>query len=211
MIFGFLGIIGLAGVSMVMILLNQSNQQINNASLAETINNPIPTTPVRALNKQASLKEYTDPSGYRFLYPSTFSVVAELNEADPDLYSSLKIKPPTGTDYISIKVISSNFTKLDDWARANKLSASDIKRIKLADLDAYQAPIQKQIVTAALDTGVAFTLVAVNRDNRDLMNTYDTIIKNFTFYQPADTTREQPQAPAPAEEVSDDSSEEVIE
>lgn len=211
MIFGFLGVVVLAVISTAMIFMNKTNQKIGSASRAETVTNPIPTTPVRAMNKQTALKEYSDPSGYRFLYPSTFSVVAELNEADPDLYSSLKIKPAAGSDYISIKVITSNFTKLDDWARANKLSASDIKRLKLADLEAYQAPIQKQIVTAALDAGVAFTLVMVNSDNRELMNAYDTIIKNFSFYQPAEAPAEKPQEAAPAPEVSDESSEEVIE
>lgn len=160
-----------------------------------------------------ALKEYSDPSGFRFLYPPDLSVVVENNEDDPNVYSSLKLKPSSGIGIIEINVNETNFTKLDDWIKANKISltSSSIKRTKLADLDAYQVPIQSQLVTGAFDQGALFTIVLTEPSNQSLLSSYVKIINNFSFYQPAKTQTDTAVAAPDYSDIVDTETEEVIE
>ena len=164
--------------------------------------------------KTPSLKEYSDPAGFRFLYPSNVSLVSELDEADSNLYSSIRLKPQTEGGYVSLKISGSNFTRIDDWLKANGISKNnpDVEKIKLGDLDAYQATSQKQKVTGALDTGAIITVINTDPEDPVLTKAYNSLLETFAFYQPEGAEVEsQPQA-APSESGGEIiESEEVIE
>ena len=201
-----------SGASIV--ALNQNGKQpISMMPRASTSDATFPVKQQEIPKKTVSLKEYSDPSGFRFLYPSDLNVVVENNSDDPNLYASLKLKPASGVGSININVNASNFNKLEDWLKANKisLSSTNIKRTKLADLDAYQVPLQSMLVTGAFDEGALFTISLTEPSNEALLSSYVKIINNFSFYQP-ETVQDSPQAPAPDNSTAvDTQSEEVIE
>lgn len=201
------------------IAVRQADKPISTASRADSTFLPtIPPVAKKATPKEATLKEYSDPTGFRFLYPSSVSLVSEIDDADSDLYASIKLKPHNGGGYISFKITTSNFTKIDEWLKANGLSknAPGVEKIKLADLDAYQTTIQNQKITGALDTGTIITLINTDPNNSDLSKAYDSVVETFAFYQPEGTDSTEAAAPAntaPAAESSDEivESDEVIE
>ncbi len=169
-------------------------------------------TQLQPTKSQAALKEYSDPAGFRFLYPSDLNLVVEQSQ-DEEIYSSIKLKTSLTSEYISIKVTQTNFTKLDDWLRANKISPASlsIKRMTFAGVDAYQVPIQNQVITAGFDQGALFTFLITAPNNTSLRTAYDTILSNFSFYAPEGSSVQES---APVQTQSSDvvsDGEEVIE
>lgn len=211
--FAAIALLVISGASII--ALNQNGSQpLSAIPRAETSDATLPVRQLNTEKKETALKEYSDPSGFRFLYPSTLNIVVENKENDPDVYSSLKLKPINGVGTISINVNATNFKKLDEWVKANKvpLTSPSIKRIKLADIDAYQLPIQNQLVTGAYDEGALFTIVITEPKNQSLLADYGQIISSFTFYQPAETQTTENAAPAPDQSSGvDTDSEEIIE
>ncbi len=195
------------------IAINQKGQKpITMIPRAETSDMTQPLAGKSNQKNETALKEYSDPSGFRFLYPSNLKIVVENNEDDPNLFASLTLKPETGAGNIKIIVSQTNFVKLDDWLKANKISLAStaIKRTKLADLEAYQVPIQSQLVTGAYDEGAMITIALTEPSNEALLSSYVKIINNFSFYQPAETQTEESEYPE-APDTDTTETEEVIE
>lgn len=184
------------------IAVQRSQTPINTAPRADSITLPTPITKRNEENKNTALKEYSDPSGFRFLYPSTVTMNVEQSE-DPDSYASIKLKAEPDGGYISLKIIASTFSRLDEWLKANSISKASpgLRKISLADLDAYQTTIGTQKITGAIDTGIALTFVLTDPDDPILSAAYDTIITNFSFYEPK-APAEGDQAPAAAQSTS---------
>ena len=184
-----------SGASMIA-LRKSGNTTINSVPRAESTDQTALVKAQPAQEQSTVLKEYSDPSGFRFMYPSNVNIVVEQDANDPDMYSSITVKSSDTDATISLKVNATNFTKLDDWLRANKISPSSaiIKRIKLGDIDAYQVPLQNQLVTAAYDQGALFVIQLSDVKNDALHTTYDKIISSFTFYQPEGAQTDQSQS-----------------
>lgn len=186
--FSTLALVVVSGASMI--ALNQSGKKpISMIPRAEITDSTAQVQQKQVMKKEVALKEYSDPSGFRFLYPSDLNLVVENNESDPNMYASLKLKPASGIGSINIQVNDTNFSKLDEWIKANKVSmtSSSLKRTKLADLDAYQIPVGGQLVTGAYDEGALFTIAITEPKNEMLLSQYTKILSSFTFYQPQES------------------------
>lgn len=211
--FTAVALVVISGASII--ALNKNGQTpVSSIPRADTTDTTLPVEQAEQRKKETALKEYSDPSGYRFLYPSNLSIVVENKADDPEIYSSLKIKPSTGVGTITINVNTTNLKSLDEWVKANKipLTSPSIKRIKLADIDAYQLPIQTQLVTGAYDQGALFVILITEPENQALLSAYEKIISSFSFYQPVASEDSATTEPAPDHSsIVDTESEEVIE
>lgn len=198
------------------IALSQNEKPLSTTSRADSNSLPaLPPVKKTQTQKEPALKEYSDPSGFRFLYPSNVSLVTELDDSDSTLFSSIRIKSQSEGGYISIKVTSSNFTKLEDWLKANGISKNspDLEKIKLGDIDAYQTMYQKQKITGALDSGAVITIVNTDPESAVLTKAYDSVISTFAFYQPQESSSVDEQSTETPASPSEDTTEsdEVIE
>ncbi len=135
---------------------------------------------------EAKLKTYSDPSGFTFQYQEGV-IVTDKNSPNSPLYSSLEIAEKGKPEKIAIKVEDSDLIAVDDWFKGtNKTSVfGEIKKIKLADLDARQFEANNLKTTIALDQGVLFTLATNAKKDSELSKAYDTVIKTFKFIQPS--------------------------
>lgn len=164
----------------------------------QNFRNPI-SSPQKNLSptpKNASLKEYSDPSGFKFSIPKGL-VVTDKKPTDQSIYSQLEVVPTTtSSGKITIAAITSNLKNVDDYFKINKSLSKNLKvdKLKLADLDARQFVSEDKITTVALDKGVLFTIISDLKDDKEFWDHANkTIITSFAFNPP------QPQ-------VSDDSS-----
>ena len=133
-----------------------------------------------------NLKEYTDPSGFKFKYPNNFIVSAndQLNE---NVYSSLTLGSDKIASQTSILVEATNTKSLDDWLLKNKIRLSEEKllKTKLTDLAAVQYEADGKVITIAYDTGALFTITTELKPDRETMlDLHKTILESFAFQQP---------------------------
>lgn len=154
-----------------------------------------------------TVKEYSDPAGFKFSYPDSASVSPK-NTTDDNTYSSLEITSTSTAGKITIEAVSSDLLALDDMLA----SKTGVTNLKLADLTAKQYAEKGNLITLALDEGVLFTITTSSGGNVDYWNEVNSkIISSFTFALP-ETTQVQSDTPS----QSDDSDisfegEEVIE
>ncbi len=175
-----------------------------------------PVKPTPAPTKKVvsgKLKEYIDPSGFKFSYPEEFLITAK-EATDQSTYSHLEITSPKVSGQISIRVADSSLKTIDDWFENNKISTKtgEVKNIKLADLEARQFKSKDELITIALDEGVLFTITVDPKENKDLwFATNKKIIDTFLFVAPPE---EDTNNSIPVDESSDEvifEGEEIIE
>lgn len=142
-----------------------------------------------AKENPATNKEFIDPAGFKFSYPNNLKV--EKDELDKDtLYSSLSLLAQDET-VGSIKLIaqSSSLTKIEDWFKSSKIGLKETKKIKFADLNAYEFEQDGKKTLVALDQGVLFTItITPLSDPNYWTKIYEGIVKTFAFIQPENTS-----------------------
>lgn len=155
----------------------------------QNFRNPI-SSPQKNLSptpKNASLKEYSDPSGFKFSIPKGL-VVTDKKPTDQSIYSQLEVVPTTtSSGKITIAAITSNLKNVDDYFKINKSLSKNLKvdKLKLADLDARQFVSEDKITTVALDKGVLFTIISDLKDDKEFWDHANkTIITSFVFNPP---------------------------
>jgi len=133
----------------------------------------------------SDLKTYSDPSGFKFNYPVDLTVNSK-KETDQSIYSSLEITSSKKQGDISIKIIETSITKIDDWFKQKKIKTSDLKTVKLADLEAKQAQINGELITAAIDQGALIVITANYQMDKDFwLKANEKVIGSFAFVNPA--------------------------
>lgn len=157
-------------------------------------NNSYQATPVSSFTKkQVSLsvtpspnpkiKEFVDPSGFKFNYPEDL-VVKTKESTGNNIYSSLQILSENNKGEIIIRVESSNLKDLAAWLKTEK-KLQEIKKIKLAELEAVQFKQDNLTRIVAHDTGATFTITIDAVDSEQFWsNTADIIVKSFAFVSP---------------------------
>ncbi len=174
-------VIGILIALSIFVLVKNSNtirKSVSPISEKKPIPSPTPT--------DKNLLTFTDPSGFEFHYPKELSVKKK-DLLNARLYSSLELSSTGSAETITIQGEESSLNTIDDWFKGtNKTSVfGEIKKIKLADLDARQFQANNSKTTIALDQGVLFTLTTNAKKESVLLKTYDTVIKSFKFIQPS--------------------------
>lgn len=138
------------------------------------------------LKPSQKTKEYTDPSGFKFNYPEDVTVEKKETK-DNNIYSKLQISSLKTQGKIDISVEKSNLTQVAGWFKNNLNipTSSEIKKTKLAELEARQFETKDQLTTLALDQGALFKIIVNIDKNKDFwLNVNEKIISTFSFVNP---------------------------
>lgn len=157
------------------------------------------------LQPSKTLKTYTDTSGFSFNYPDNLSLSSnELKE--PASYAELQITAKEISGNLLLKIADSKFKNINEWVKS--ISSATPKEVMLGNLKAMEITTDSKILLGSLDSGVLFTIEVNLSDQKNLwMSTYSTLLKDFSFETPEDTTA---QGVSSSEDVSFDG-EEVVE
>jgi len=131
-------------------------------------------------------KEYLDPSGYKFQYPEEL-FVATKEATDKNVYSSLDISSAKKTGNLLITIKNSDLQTIDSWLKTNNITAdpAKVKKLNLADLDAYQFSTDGKIKTVALDQGALISIVVNPKQDKDFWEKVNQkLISSFAFIAP---------------------------
>ncbi len=141
-----------------------------------------------------NLSTYTDASGFTFQYPHEV-LVNKKDLSNSLLYSSVELTATGSAETITIKAEESSINTVDDWFKGNKKTSvfGEIKKIKLADLDARQFEANNAKTTIALDQGVLFTIATNAKKNSEIAKGYETVIGSFVFVQPSHSAQNSSQ------------------
>lgn len=197
-----LPLIGLITLTVIVVVFISIQNKKTVSPLGE--NRPTPTQ-----SKSAPKKEYIDPSGFKFKYP-TGVFIKEKEFEDNSVYSWIELTSPKIPGGIEINVADSSFTNLDDLL-ADKKNLR-IKPIKLADVDGRQYELKNQLITVALDQGVLFTFTVDYQKNEDYwLSVNKTIVDSFVFQLPESTDNSTGSSDTSSQEDVIFEGEEVIE
>jgi len=139
-------------------------------------------TPTKGAVMSKILKDYTDPSGFKFKYP-TGIFTKELEFQSASVYAWIELTSPTIPGSITVKAEDTKLKSPTDYFK-NK-SAANLKTIKIADLQGKTYEENNQLVTAFIDQGVLFTIIADLQKNKDYWSAANQgIIDSFKFVVP---------------------------
>lgn len=138
-----------------------------------------------------NLLTYTDESGFAFQYPQGV-LVNKKDLSSNLLYSSLELTSTKSADTITIQVEESSLKTIDDFFKGSTKTSvfGEIKKMRLADLDARKFEANNAKTTIALDQGVLFTIASNAKKDSILARAYDSIIASFIFVQPSQTIQD---------------------
>ncbi len=135
-----------------------------------------------------SLKEYVDPSGFKFSYSGDV-LVKKKSVKDDNIYSLLELTSLNSSGKTTFEVVGSSLTSLDKWISKYKTASHEAQKLKIADMNAVELVSSSNIVTGALDKGVLFTISADLSTNPDFWKSvYKQIITSFKFVPPETTS-----------------------
>jgi len=131
------------------------------------------------------LKTHADPSGFNFQYSKSL-LLTEKKITDQSTYAWVELTDLQKTGLISVRLESSDLTKIDDWFTAIRKGSikGEIKNVKVADLDGREFISNNQTTTLALDQGGVLITIATDT----LLTDQKQIVSSFIFTQPAQTT-----------------------
>lgn len=177
----------LIAASIFVLIKSSRSSQKSPASTSQNENLLLPTPDKKLLS-------YTDESGLAFQYPQGI-LVNKKELTNNLLYSSIELTATGSSETITITAEESSLNTVDDWFKGTKKTSvfGEIKKIKLADLDARQFEANNAKTTIALDQGVLFTIATNAKKNSELFKVYDKVIGSFTFVQPSQSVEESPQ------------------
>lgn len=174
-----------------------------------TVSSLIQPTVKQTAILSSTLKEYRNPSGFKFSYPDNL-VVSPKTTLEETIYAQLKITSASASGNIEIKIETNNFINLDEWFEKNAISTAEgeMKNITLADLEGKQFTTPSQIVTVASDKETVTSIKAdIYKEKEFWTAAQEKIISTFAFALPeAETT-------SPTTDVGEiiDEGEEIIE
>lgn len=184
---GIIVVIGLLiGISIFVLIKNSRNQSqptVSSTSQNQTI--PLPTLDTK-------FSTYNDESGIAFQYPH--GILANKKDVSSDnlLYSSVILTATGSSETITMTAEQSNLVTVDDWFKGNKKASvfGEIKKLKLADLDARQFESNNAKTTIAIDQGVLFTISTNAKKDTVVAKAYEKVIGSFTFIQPTQSVQD---------------------
>lgn len=145
---------------------------------------PVQTNEAVKPGPSETLKEYTDPSGFKFSYPDNISVTNSEIE-DKSLYASLQLYANGVNGSISIEVSDSKFKTIESWANLNRGAGKEApKEVKLGELKAVEISLTDRVLLGALDQGILFKVEMPRIEEEFWSKVYSVIIKNFSFVAP---------------------------
>jgi len=149
---------------------------------AGKINTPVVETIVTSPStSQVDLKKYMDEVGFSFFYMKEVEV-KPLVISDNTVYSMLELTSKNNPGKVTIIAKTSFLKTVDDWFKSD---VKDIKKLKLADLEARQIEQEGKIVTVALDQGVLFEITVDYKENKNFWSEVNNkIIASFVFELP---------------------------
>lgn len=141
-------------------------------------------SPTESESSNNTEKKYSDASGFSFFYPANI-IVNKIETKNETIYSSLEIISKKETGKISFLVTSTNLKKVDDYFTDKK---KEIKKLKIAEMEARQIAEEKKITTVALDQGALFTIMVDYQTSKDFwVGVNNKIISTFAFTPPEQT------------------------
>lgn len=200
-------VLALVGVGLVALVIGGVKVLTNKKQLATpSTSQTIQTLPSKTLT------EYTDSSGISLNYPDDL-IISASKDLDDTTYAQIQITSAAYPGSIMIRAADDKAKTLVSWISQNSKLASveSSQDIKLAGLLAKKLVTNDSIVTAALDSGVIFTVEVFGQKNQAYwVDAYNTIIGSFTIVVP-----EAPAAPSTNSTSGDDDvifeGEEIIE
>lgn len=162
-------------------------------------------------------KTYVDPSGLNFTYPS--SVVVNPQEiTDKTIYADIKITSLGVLGAIQITAKDTTLTTVKNWMKREGYNPpiETVKNITLSKIEGMRFIDKAMIVTAAIDQGILFTIIADSQDNDDFWGKVnDGIISSFALEGAGDalgatTDNISPSSSTASDEI-DEGVEEVVE
>lgn len=145
----------------------------------------INNAPIAVASSPAQLKTYANPSGFSFQYPKSY-LLTEKKINDQSIYAWVELADPQKKGGVSIKLESSDLTKIDDWFTVTKKNSidGDTKKVNLADLEGREFTIGNKVTTIALDQGGVLISIATDLS----LPVHQQIVSSFIFTQPPQIT-----------------------
>lgn len=130
-----------------------------------------------------TLKTYTDPSGFSFIFPDNLSILN--NELkDEKTYAQLQLAANGINGSLVLTIADSKYKTLESWVKTTK-STNAAKEVKLGSLKALEIKTDDKLLLGALDQGIFFNIqVPLNEDRDFWMNVYEKILADFSFVSP---------------------------
>ena len=130
-----------------------------------------------------TLKEYSDPSGFKFSYPEDTEIEI-IDNSDNSVYSDLILTSPVATGSISLKVSDTKYKSIEAWKKDNKelTSGLEIQDAKLGDLAGISFGSKKKLTQIVFDQGIEFNIdVDLQTEKNYWENVYYSLINSFSF------------------------------
>lgn len=160
----------------------------------QTLENPLTINPLTNIQKtiitktvpSETLIDYKDPSGFSFSYPDNLSITKN-TQADPNAYADLQLSSKDISGSLSLKIIDSKLTTLQQWAKLNTGTSKDVK---LGTLKALEIQTADRLLLGALDQGVLFTIEIPLIEQEFWTKVYSKLLVTFSFVTPEATNQQ---------------------
>lgn len=160
----------------------------------QTLENPLTINPLTNIQKtivtknvpSETLIDYKDPSGFGFSYPDNLSITKN-TQADPNAYADLQLSSKDISGSLSLKIIDSKLTTLQQWAKLNTGTSKDIK---LGTLKALEIQTADRLLLGALDQGILFTIEIPLIEQEFWTKVYSKLLVTFSFVTPEATNQQ---------------------
>lgn len=159
-----LGLIVIAVIAfLIMGVIGSNNKKKEEMNTPEVDINTQETMPTPTIEK---MKEYTDPAGFKFGYPSTLTVTPKAI-TDKTIYADIEITSASNPGSIHILVKDETVSTIEQWMKREKYTPApdETKEITLAGLKGVQftyspKELHSDVITttAVIDQKVLFTI-----------------------------------------------------
>ncbi len=184
-----ISLLGIFIIALIGVIIYISRSQPKTASVTQK-----KVSPTSAAKK---MKEYTDPSGFKFNYPEDVKVVANDVSTSNTLYADIIITTAGKKGQIAIKAEDATKTFFDE-----SLKDKTTIETKLDDVNAFQYQEKNKLITVAYDQSVQFTLTAdLSQEKNYWFGVNKQILNSFEFVQPKTQTQSTGSSDSSEEEI----------
>lgn len=148
------------------------------------LNNPLAKKEI--IPSETSI-EYTDPTGFSFLYPDNLSVTNNLTSENPDpnAYADLQIFSKDKSGSLSLRITDTKLATISAWLKENNISDSNTPiEKKLGNLNALEVKTSDRLLLGALDQGILFTIELPLIEQPFWNEVYNKVLADFSFISP---------------------------